>query len=647
MRRLLAPIVLYSLVLILFFLKVVLSTHPFIVVSFAAFTVLYLLTMFFGVLDIATKVADGPGSEAFQTSTIRLLETCPFLLPALLFAAVTLGAILILPPPTIERTIYFLSFFLFSLLAYIAEMLLVVDRMKKRARVIDILDQQRLQKAETGLVREGGAHSRKKLLLINPVNQSMPGYSGAMNSRFQPLGLGIVAALTPSDFHVKMIDENLVSFQYEEADLVGISALTSTVNRGYEIAAEYRKNNVPVVMGGIHASMMPDEALHHVDSVVIGEAESVWQDVITDFLHGDLKKKYAGVRLPLENMVHSKRELFSNQYPAASVQTSRGCPLNCDFCSVTVFNGKEYRFRPIDEVLDELETIPNRDIFFVDDNLVGYGKHARQRAKDLFRGMIERRLNKQWVCQASVNFGADEELLRLAKESGCSLVLLGLESDDRQELIDMKKEINVRFDYDKILHNINRHGIGVFGAFILGVETETAKSMRRKARFICKKRIDVIQTTVLTPLPGTNFFRTAQEEDRLLYTDFPKDWEKYNMTEYTYRIQGIGKEEFPRIFIKCVKKIFSKRTLSTKLFRTAIHTRDLRLGVISYIANLEVGRIWYKICSIVEDRLHAEYGAITRSTSCRSPHPHSHSRRLRDFLRCNRNRSRPTGWPSR
>ncbi len=603
MRRLLAPIALYLFVLTLFFLKVVLSTHPLIVVSFAAFTVLYLLTLFFGVIDISTKVTDDQDSNAFQTSTIRLLETCPFLLPAFLTASMTLAATLILPPPTIERTIYFLSFFLFSLLAYLAEMVLVVDTMRRRSRIPDKLDQQRLQKAETELVREGGAHSRKKLLLINPVNQSMPGYSGSMNSRLQPLGLGIVAALTPSEFYVKLIDENLESFQYEEADLVGISALTSTVNRAYEIAAEYRKNNVSVVMGGIHASMMPDEALHHVDSVVIGEAESVWQDVTTDFLDGNLRKRYTGVRLPLENMVPPKRELFSSLYPGASVQTSRGCPLNCEFCSVTVFNGGEYRFRPIDEVLDELETIPNRDIFFVDDNLVGYGKHSRQRAKDLFRGMIERHLNKQWVCQASVNFGADEELLLLARESGCSLVLLGLESDDRQELIDMKKEINVQFDYDTILRNINRHGIGVFGAFIFGVETETAKSIWRKAKFICKKRIDVIQTTVLTPLPGTNFFRAAQEEDRLLYTDFPKDWERYNMTEYTYKIKGIGKEEFPSIFMKSVKRIFSKRTLSTKLFRTAIHTRDLRLGVISYIANLEVGRIWYKICSIVEDRL--------------------------------------------
>jgi radical SAM superfamily enzyme YgiQ (UPF0313 family) len=603
MRRLLSPIVLYVVVLTLFFLKVVLSSHPTIVVSFGLFAVFYLFTVFFAVLDIATKVSAGPDSDAFQTSTFRLLETCPFLLPALLSAAVTLSAALILPPARTVRTIYFLSFFLFSLLTYLAEMFLVVDTMRRRSRILDSLDKQRLHKAEVEFAREAAAHPRKKLLLINPVNQSMPGYSGAMNSKLQPLGLGIVAALTPSDFDVKMIDENVENFQYEEADLVGISALTPTVNRGYEIAAEYSKNNVPVVMGGIHASMMPDEALHYVHSVVIGEAESVWQDVMTDFLNGNLKKKYKGVRLPLENMLPPKREMFSNQYAAASVQTSRGCPLNCDFCSVTVFNGREYRFRPIDEVLDELEGIPNRDVFFVDDNLVGYGKHAGQRAKDLFRGMIDRHLNKRWVCQASVNFGADDELLLLARESGCSLVLLGLESDDRQELIDLNKEINVRFDYDRILRNINKHGIGVFGAFIFGVETETAQSIWRKTKFICKRRIDVIQTTVLTPLPGTKFFQVAQEENRLLYTNFPKDWEKYNMTDYTYKIKGIEEGEFPRIFIKCVRRIFSKKTLSMKLWRTAIHTRDLRLGVLAYVNNLSVGRIWHEICSIVEARL--------------------------------------------
>jgi radical SAM superfamily enzyme YgiQ (UPF0313 family) len=603
---------LYVVLLALFFLKVVLLSHPTIVVSFLCFGVFYLFTVFFGVLDVATKVFESPDSDVFRMSTVRLVETCPFLLPTLFFAAATLAGSLFFPPIMMERIVYFLFFFLTSLLIYFTEMGLVIAAMRRRSIIRYNLDQQRLKEAQIKFGKEGSGHSRKKLLLINPVNQSIPGYSGSINGRVQPLGLGIIAALTTSEFYVKLIDENVEAFQYEEADLVGISALTSTATRGYEIASEYSKNNVPVVMGGIHASMVPDEALRYVDSVVIGEAESVWQDVTLDFLKGDLKKTYKGVRLPLDNMVLPKRELYSNQYSASSVQTSRGCPLNCDFCSVTTFNGREYRFRPIAEVLDELEGIPNRDIFFVDDNLVGYGKIARQRAKGLFRGMIDRQLNKSWLCQASINFGADEELLLLAKRSGCSAVLLGLESDDRKELMDMKKEVNLRYDYDRTLRTINRHGIGVFGAFIFGVESETKNSMWRKMRFITQKRIDVIQTTVLTPLPGTRFFEEAQKNNRLSYTDFPKDWERYNMTEYTYRIEGIDEEEFLKHFARCLRRIFSKETLSIKLFKTAMHTRHLQLAISAYVTNLSVGRVWAEICSIAEDRLN-EYPDTERA----------------------------------
>ena len=221
-------------------------------------------------------------------------------------------------------------------------------------------------------------------------------------------------------------------------------------------------------------------------------------------------------------MVVPRRDLFSKRYAVTSVQTSRGCPMDCDFCSVTAFNGREYRLRPPEEVLDELEGIPEQGIFFVDDNLIGYGRASRQRAKDLFRGMTERKLNKKWICQASVNFGLDEELLLLANKSGCVMVLVGLESDDPEQLLYMNKKLNVRHEYSKILRNINKYGILVFGGFIFGVKNETERSMWRKARFICRKRIDVVQTTILTPLPGTRLFKAALEENRILSYGFPQ-----------------------------------------------------------------------------------------------------------------------------
>ena len=196
--------------------------------------------------------------------------------------------------------------------------------------------------------------------------------SHSLSSRFQPLGLGILAALTPKGWDVKISDENFDEFSYEQADLVGITAYTPTANRAYEIAQKYKQKGIPVILGGIHASTCHEEAARKSDCIVIGEAESVWKQVISDFEAGQLKKIYHGQRLDLDKIPRPRRDLFHPKYPFASVQTSRGCPMDCDFCSVSVFNGKTYRQRPVEDVLDELEEIPQSNIIFVDDNIIGH-----------------------------------------------------------------------------------------------------------------------------------------------------------------------------------------------------------------------------------------------------------------------------------
>jgi len=213
--------------------------------------------------------------------------------------------------------------------------------------------------------------SRRKLLLINPVSPRRAGLTVNASSRFPPLSLGIIAALTPDSWEVALIDENFATFEYQEADLVGLTAFTAAAPRAYEIASVYREQGVCTVMGGIHASMLPEEALHHVDAVVIGEAESVWPQVITDFTAGRMQQMYRGKWLDLAGKVQPRRELFNPEYAFGTIQTSRGCPMDCEFCSVTVFNGRRYRQRPVEEVLDELETIPQKRVFFVDDNIIG------------------------------------------------------------------------------------------------------------------------------------------------------------------------------------------------------------------------------------------------------------------------------------
>ena len=197
---------------------------------------------------------------------------------------------------------------------------------------------------------------KRKLVLINPVNPARTGLTVNKSSRFPPIGLGIVAALTPAAWEVELVDENWEPFAYRQADLVGITAFTASARRAYEIAALYRQHGVPVVMGGIHCSMCPQEALQNVDAVVIGEAESVWPQVVVDFEAGGLRREYRGSWSNLAGAPSPRRDLFHPGYMFASIQTSRGCPLDCEFCSVSAFNGQRYRRRPTGEVLAELES---------------------------------------------------------------------------------------------------------------------------------------------------------------------------------------------------------------------------------------------------------------------------------------------------
>lgn len=259
--------------------------------------------------------------------------------------------------------------------------------------------------------------------------------------------------------------------------------------------------------------------------------------------------------------------------------------MDCYFCSVSAFNSRKYRQRPYEDVLDELEQMPQRMIFFVDDNILGYGKSAEERALKLFRGMVERKLNKTWFCQASLNFGSNEEVLKWAGKAGCKMVFLGLESADPEELKSMDKRLNLQLEYEKVFKNINKYGIAVLGAFIFGSDSETKESMKRKLSYILKNRIDIIQTTILTPLPGTRLFADFQKNNRLISTNFPKDWDLYDMGSITYSINNLENEAFLKIHRKFQKKLYSKITLYKKFLKTWIHCKSLQAAMWAYSSN--------------------------------------------------------------
>ena len=440
---------------------------------------------------------------------------------------------------------------------------------------------------------------RRKLLLINPVNRLRAGFSINRSSRFPPLGLGVVASLTPSSWDVELVDENFEEFTYRDADLVGITAFSSSANRAYEIAQMYKDEGVPVVMGGIHASVCQQEALQYVDAIVVGEVESVWAKVVADAVSGTLQPTYEGTWRELNNLKHVRRDIFHQDYVFGSLQTSRGCPLDCSFCSVTGFNGRRYRRRPPVEVLDELETIPQELIFFVDDNIIGYGRANRDLALELFKGMVERGMEKQWFCQASVNIADDPEILEWAGRAGCRLIFLGIEAEDVEALEAVDKRLNIKrgtSSYEQTFDSIHAAGIAVLGAFIFGMDGDTPEKLYRRADYMINSGVDVMQATAITPLPGTRVFRQMEEEGRLLRTNFPRDWDRYNLTEVVFEPANMGVDEFSQIMRDCVRRIFDIPVLKAKAKRTLEATGLWETTQFAWKANLSYRDIAFSNC---------------------------------------------------
>ncbi|MBI2850960.1 MAG: B12-binding domain-containing radical SAM protein [Chloroflexi bacterium] len=337
-----------------------------------------------------------------------------------------------------------------------------------------------------------------------------------------PLGLGMIAALTPPDVEVSLIDENVAAIDFQEdTDLVGITVLTITAQRAYEIADIFRDRGIKVVLGGIHASFLPDEASQHADSVVIGEAEETWPRLIADFKANRLQKKYEqGERKPLNNLPVPRRDLFArgSYLIKNTLAATRGCPYSCSFCSVSSFFGRTYRCRPVQDVISELDTFDGgKYFFFVDDNIIGNTKFA----KELFRAMIPYKI--QWFGQASVTIAKDDELLELAAASGCIGLLMGFESISPANLASVGKKINIVDEYQAVIRKIHSKGIGIHGFFITGLDGDKEDIFERTVRFAQKMKLESAGFAYPMPLPGTEFYDSMDKEGRII----TKEWSRY------------------------------------------------------------------------------------------------------------------------
>jgi radical SAM superfamily enzyme YgiQ (UPF0313 family) len=372
-----------------------------------------------------------------------------------------------------------------------------------------------------------------RLTLVHPCIGRRAGERYIRSWEMEPLPPATIAGLTPPGVDVRFYDDRMEAIPYDEpTDLVAISVETYTARRAYQIATAYRRRRVPVVMGGFHATLCPDEVSQYAESVVVGEAEEVWPRLVDDFRHGRMEPIYRAPGRPSLKGLRPDRRIFRGKryLPIGLVEAGRGCHFRCEFCAVqTMFDNTQTR-RPVDEILSEVASLKQQKklFFFVDDNITS----NMTEAKAFFRELAS--LGVRWVSQASINAAHDEEFLDAIARSGCQGVLIGFESLNPAALSAMNKSFNtMRGGYDVALANLRRHRLRLYATFIFGYDADTAESFACAVDFAREHRFYIAAFNHLTPFPGTPLYARLAREQRLLFDPWWLDSAyRYNMVPF-------------------------------------------------------------------------------------------------------------------
>ncbi len=397
----------------------------------------------------------------------------------------------------------------------------------------------------------------KRVLLIHP-RQKAVYMSTDTPYPFPMLGLTLLASLFPPQYQVRIVNEFLeeINFQ-EEADLVGITTLTTLANRAYEIADRFRERGVPVILGGVHATFMPEEAKGHADAVVLGEAELIIAQLIADLEKGALLPFYRAEKLQdLQGLPMPRRDLLGKGYSPIFkvIETTRGCPNRCEFCAVPVIAGRKYRTRPLSDIERELKAIVERAgeyIFIVDDNVIAQRAHA----KGLFK--ILKGFKVRWMGFATIEIAKDPELLKLARESGCISLFIGFESLKKENLEGPKRRFQGVKDLQGFIERIHDNGIGIQGSFIFGFDHDDPGVFERTVEFIHRNRIELPTFSVLTPFPGTSLWERLNSEGRI----FDMDWSHYDMSRVVFVPKKMPPEQLQQGYLWSQKYSCAPRSI--------------------------------------------------------------------------------------
>lgn len=356
-----------------------------------------------------------------------------------------------------------------------------------------------------------------KLTLIKPTIGQREHSLYVDEGRMEPLMLGVLAGLTPPDVEVVLHDDRMELIPYDDpTDLVAITVETYTARRAYEIAAEYRNRGVPVILGGMHVALLPEEAKQHADSIFIGDAETGWAKVIEDARHGALQPQYYGPPgIAQIGGIQPRRDLYTGKgyLPISLMQFSRGCRFACSFCAVSQYFGKQHYLRRIDEVIAEIGSQDRKFLFFIDDNIAS----SRHALRELCHALIP--LKVHWISQASLDVTHDQELMTLMERSGCWGNVMGFESINPASLRDAKKSPNIPgfSDYKREVTILRDHGMQTWAAFTLGHDHDTMDSIRATVDFALSSKFTFAAYNILMPYPGTPLYRMLDEQNRLLF----------------------------------------------------------------------------------------------------------------------------------
>ncbi|MCB2221620.1 MAG: B12-binding domain-containing radical SAM protein [Bacteroidetes bacterium] len=396
-----------------------------------------------------------------------------------------------------------------------------------------------------------------KIVLISPaIDAEKRTNKGLMMPQ---LSLYILEGLTPPEHDVTIVEEEIADIDLDmECDLIGISCMTANAPRAYELSDEFRKRGKKVVLGGVHPTILPDEAMMHADSVVIGEAEGVWDNVLKDLQNGGLKRTYHNPVPDLEKYVPKdfKKILRKRLFNLIPIMTSRGCPYNCDFCCVTNLFGKKIRHVPVENVVRDIRESGAKNFMFLDDNIIGHPRYA----KELFRAI--KPLNIKWVGQASISLLVnDDELIQLAADSGCKALFLGIETVSEDQMQTMRKAIKEIGNLERALKKIKKMGILIHASIVFGFDNDKKETFRETVKFLIKNKVSTVSFNVLTPYPGTKVYDDLKSCNRLT-TD---DWRYYDHNTVVFQPQNMTPYELQISKVKARKKFYSLGSVLKRL----------------------------------------------------------------------------------